>query len=163
MLGNSLKQPKVSIDTTQNSSEVNSADDSSDSRSEIDGTTECDRDSKDDLTNANIDEREDDGYKLVHLQPFNQALGQAVLCAKCKSRTVSIFETKNARQGLASHLHVHYQCNSKHTVLYPKTQTTSNSTPAPTPPHSNYLGIFRRFRRAFAEVITFGRASAHEF
>ena len=31
------------------------------------------------------------------------------------------------------------------------------------PPHSNYLGVFPRFRRTFPEVITFGEASAHEF
>ena len=31
------------------------------------------------------------------------------------------------------------------------------------PPHSNYLGIFRRFRRTFAEFITFGGVSAQEF
>ena len=31
------------------------------------------------------------------------------------------------------------------------------------PPHSNYLRVFLRFRRTFAEVITFGEASAHEF
>ena len=30
-------------------------------------------------------------------------------------------------------------------------------------PHSNYLGVFRRFRRTFAEDISFGGASAHEF
>ena len=31
------------------------------------------------------------------------------------------------------------------------------------PPHSNYLGVFLKFRRTFAEVITFGEATAHEF
>ena len=31
------------------------------------------------------------------------------------------------------------------------------------PPHSNYLDVFPRFRRTFAEVITFVGASAHEF
>ena len=30
------------------------------------------------------------------------------------------------------------------------------------PPHSNYLGVFFRFRRTFAEVITFGETSGHE-
>ena len=30
-------------------------------------------------------------------------------------------------------------------------------------PHSNYLGVFLRFRRTLAEVITFGEGSAHEF
>ena len=30
-------------------------------------------------------------------------------------------------------------------------------------PHSNYLHVFFRFGRAFAEVITFVGASAHEF
>ena len=123
----SLKQPKISIDTTQSSSEDNSAS-SSDSGSEIDGTTECDSDSEDVLTNGDIDERdEDDGYRIVHLQSFNHAIGQAVLCAKCKSGTVSIFEAKNARHGLASHLQVLCsQCNSKHIVPYPKTQTTKS-------------------------------------
>ena len=31
------------------------------------------------------------------------------------------------------------------------------------PPHSNYLVVFLRFRRTFAEVIMLGEASAHEF
>ena len=31
------------------------------------------------------------------------------------------------------------------------------------PPHSNYLGVFLRFRRTFTEVITFDKALAHEF
>ena len=31
------------------------------------------------------------------------------------------------------------------------------------PPHSNYLGVFLRFRRTFTEVIKFGEASTHEF
>ena len=31
------------------------------------------------------------------------------------------------------------------------------------PPHSNYMGAFIRFRRTFAEVITFGEASLREF
>ena len=31
------------------------------------------------------------------------------------------------------------------------------------PPHSNYLRVFLRFRRTFAEVIMFGEASVHEF
>ena len=31
------------------------------------------------------------------------------------------------------------------------------------PPHSNYLEVFLRFRRTFAEVITFGEALAHAF
>ena len=31
------------------------------------------------------------------------------------------------------------------------------------PPHSNYLGIFVRFIRTFTEIITFGKASGHEF
>ena len=31
------------------------------------------------------------------------------------------------------------------------------------PPHSNYLDVFFRFKRAFAKVITFVGASAHEF
>ena len=31
------------------------------------------------------------------------------------------------------------------------------------PPHLNYLGVFLRYIRAFAEVNTFGGASAHEF
>ena len=31
------------------------------------------------------------------------------------------------------------------------------------PPHSNYLGVFCRFRRTFAEVFTFGEAIAYEF
>ena len=30
------------------------------------------------------------------------------------------------------------------------------------PPHSNYLGVFRRFRRTFAKDNTFGGASANE-
>ena len=30
-------------------------------------------------------------------------------------------------------------------------------------PPPNYLGVFLRFRRTFAEVIMFGEASAHEF
>jgi hypothetical protein len=107
----SLKQPKISIDTTQSSSEDNSAS-SSDSGSEIDGTTECDSDSDDGL----IDERdEDDGYRIVHLQSFNHALGQAVLCAECKSGTVSIFEAKNARHGLAF---TSFQCNSERSMGY---------------------------------------------
>ena len=29
------------------------------------------------------------------------------------------------------------------------------------PPHLNYLGVFLRFRRTFAEVNTFGGASVH--
>ena len=47
------------------------------------------------------------------------------------------------------------------------TLSTSNSSSktrgAAAPPHSNYLGVFPRFRRTFAKVITFGEASAHEF
>ena len=31
------------------------------------------------------------------------------------------------------------------------------------PPHSNYLGVFLRFRRGFAEVITLYGVSTHEF
>ena len=44
---------------------------------------------------------------------------------------------------------------------------TSNSSSkmrgAAAPLPSNYLGVFIRFRRTFAEVITFGEAAAHEF
>ena len=31
------------------------------------------------------------------------------------------------------------------------------------PLHSNYLGVFHRYKRTFAEVITFGEGSAHEY
>ena len=41
--------------------------------------------------------------------------------------------------------------------------SSSKTRGAAAPPHSNYLRVFLRFRRTFAEVITFGEASGHEF
>ena len=52
------------------------------------------------------------------------------------------------------------------TIQYKVSRITSNSsskTCGAAALHSNYLDVFLRFRRTFAEVITFGGASAHEF
>ena len=53
--------------------------------------------------------------------------------------------------------------NDFHSHLTETSNSSKKTHGAAAPPHSNYLGVFLRFRRAFAEVITFGEASAHEF
>ena len=53
-----------------------------------------------------------------------------------------------------------YQCSCY--GVYKQVIPVKKNRGAAAPPHSNYFSIFLRLRRAFAEVITFGGAPAHE-
>ena len=88
--------------------------------------------------------------------------------SNCRRSKSAIFISHNINSNINSLLRLRV---GKHIIyiyiyIYRALHTGSrneNNIGAAAPPHSNYLRVFLRFRRTFAEVITFGEASAHEF